>query len=311
MFARKKSSGRNFSLYSSYQFYTPGFSELLKIALWLLVGALLGNAVSALLLFVLGSSEDATVIATTVAYPIMFIPVMIYASYKSHYNEMFERGYKLDNNHFQPVNGFKCAVFAVLGTFAAAMISDGFTCLLPEMPERFKQLMEAMTSGNIWLNLLCVSIFAPFFEEWLCRGVILRGLLNFAHKGKNGQSVNGIRPSWAIVISALCFAVMHLNPWQAIPAFIFGCLFGYVYYKTGSLKLTMLMHCANNTVSVVISNIDELSSFDSWCQILGPAKYSVALLISAAVLYFIVRRFGDVSAMRPQGNCDELDGSMM
>lgn len=68
---------------------------------------------------------------------------------------------------------------------------------------------------------------------------------------------HGIKPVWAIFWSAVFFAFIHLNPWQAVPAFILGCLFGYVYYKTGSLKLTMLMHFTNNTFSLIFSNIDK------------------------------------------------------
>ena len=54
--------------------------------------------------------------------------------------------------------------------------------------------------------------------------MVLRGLLG--HK---------VKPVWAIVISAAFFAIIHLNPWQAIPAFLLGCVLllalGLMFYQ--------------------------------------------------------------------------------
>ena len=78
--------------------------------------------------------------------------------------------------------------------------------------------------------------------------MILRGMLRKVH------------PAWAIIISAIFFAIIHFNPWQGIPAFALGCLFGLVYWKTGSLKLTILMHAVNNLTSVILSRIPKFEN---------------------------------------------------
>jgi hypothetical protein len=83
-----------------------------------------------------------------------------------------------------------------------------------------------------------------------------------------------MNPFGAILISAAFFAVLHMNPWQAIPAFVLGVLFGYVYYKTGSLKLTMLMHCVNNTMAVVLSRIPSLSEAETLMEVMSPWAYA-------------------------------------
>ena len=51
----------------------------------------------------------------------------------------------------------------IFSTIAAAFVVEPLTALLPDMP--------------LWATLLSVSVFAPLFEEWLCRGLVLRGLL--------------------------------------------------------------------------------------------------------------------------------------
>lgn len=81
------------------------------------------------------------------------------------------------------------------------------------VPDFIKEFYDNMKL-NPWSSFLTVVIFAPLFEELLCRGVILRGLLHH------------ITPAKAIFWSALMFAVMHLNPWQALPAFMVGLLMG-------------------------------------------------------------------------------------
>ena len=144
--------------------------------------------------------------------------------------------------------------------------------LLPEMPEFLKQALEQLTGGPLWVTLLSVSVFAPLFEEWLCRGLVLRGLL---------QKLN---PFSAIAVSAAFFAVLHMNPWQAIPAFLLGLLFGYVYYKTGSLKLTMLMHCVNNTLAAVTTRIPSLSEAETFMDILSPWAYVCIMVASVLII---------------------------
>ena len=141
-------------------------------------------------------------------------------------NELFDTGYALDSNNFGKAGGWLMAIMVSVATLAVGFLMDPVNAALPKMPESLEKILENMVSdGPLWVSLLSVSVMAPFFEEWLCRGMILRGLLRKMH------------PVWAMVISSFCFALIHLNPWQGIPAFVLGMLFAYVYYKTGSLHV--------------------------------------------------------------------------
>jgi len=213
-----------------------------------------------------------------IAYPVMFIPAMIYASVRSGMAAFNSRAVELDRSGF--ARPLLTGVVCVLAVFSSAFCVDAVNAIMPPMPQYLQDVLKAMTSGNIWVNLLCVSIFAPFFEEWLCRGMVLRGLLG-----------NGVRPVWAIVISALFFAIIHANPWQAIPAFALGLLFGYVYYKTGSLKLTMLMHCVNNTVAVLLTRIDGLEDAQTMMDVMPLQLYWVCFAACAIIVVLSVRYF--------------------
>ena len=272
----------NFNVLANYAWYIPGVSDMFILLAWLIAGTFLGSL--ATFLFTLAAGSDAAMkYGMLVAYPLLFIPAMMFVANKSRANSLETTGLALDNSNFAPVGGFLCAILAMLGTFAASFAADAAGLVLPPMPERLEKIMESMTGGVLWVNILCVSIMAPFFEEWLCRGMILRGLL-----------YKNIKPVWAIVISALFFALIHANPWQGIPAFALGCLFGYVYYKTGSLRLTMLMHFTNNTVAVLVSKIPALENVDSWPDLLGN-RYWPYFILAIVIVGLVVLAFKKIS----------------
>ena len=291
----ERNKPRNYAFLQKFTWYVPGVADMFILLALLLAGALLGNLVALPLIAILGQ-ESGMEYAMFISYPLMFIPPMLYASVKSRNNSYTRSGLKLDNAHFSPLGGAVCALLVVLGTLALGFCEEPLVALLPEMPDVLEEMLRSMTQGdNLLVNFLMVSIFAPFFEEWLCRGMVLRGLLG-----------TKMKPVWAIVVSALFFAFIHLNPWQAIPAFLLGSLFGYVYYKTGSLKLTMLMHFANNTFSLVMSNLDAFKDAESWMEVLPGMQYWLIFFACLLVLVLVIRAFSRIPLERPQGNLDPI-----
>ena len=286
----------NFDYLQHYTYFVPSVPELMILVLWFIAGAVLGNAVSALFPLIMGKGAGMEV-GMVVAYPVMFIPPMIYASYRSRKNCLTRTGVKVDSGNFGKSGGMFCAVLAAVGTVSTSFWADGVGSLLPEMPEFLKNILESMVSGNFLVNFLCVSIFAPVFEEWLCRGMVLRGLLS-----------HNVKPGWAIVASALFFAVIHLNPWQAVPAFLMGCLFGLVYYRTGSLKLTMLMHFVNNTFALVLSRVPALEEMESFKDVFPAPLYYVVIGCSVIVTVLVALKFRQIEVKGGQGNLDEVPG---
>ena len=76
------------------------------------------------------------------------------------------------------------------------------------------------------------------------RGAILRALLQ------------GTSRHWvAIVMSALLFALIHMNPAQMPHAFCLGLLLGWMYYRTRSIIPGIMVHWVNNTVAYALYNI--------------------------------------------------------
>lgn len=295
-FFRRHKGRASYDLFSNYAHYLPGFGGMIGLFALFLLGSLLGSIISGVFMLMMGTSEAVMQYSMLIAYPVSFIPPLLYASAKSRRNEYFDKGYALDNSNFGIRGGFAMALIVSVATLAAAFVCEPLSVMLPDMPETLKRSLDMLMNGPLWVALLSVSVFAPLFEEWLCRGLVLRGLMKH------------MNPTGAILTSAAFFAVLHMNPWQAIPAFILGILFGYVYYRTGSLKLTMLMHCVNNTFSLIISKIPEFKDVESFMEVLSPWAYAgiytacVLMLASAIVLITGV----PVKDAR-MGGCDEVD----
>ena len=88
--------------------------------------------------------------------------------------------------------------------------------------------------GGSWQGVVLAVVVAPFTEEVVFRGLVLRGLL-------------GRWSPWAaIILSSVLFALMHFNPAQAPIAFAAGMVLGWVYVRTRSLGLCILGHAMNN-----------------------------------------------------------------
>lgn len=113
-----------------------------------------------------------------------------------------------------------------------------------EMPEQMAKMFEEVMKKPI--GYVVIGILAPFAEEVVFQGAILRKLLGMMDEKRH----------WvAIVLSALVFGLVHLNIPQGIHAFLIGLLLGWMYYRTRSILPGILFHWVNNSVAFIMFNI--------------------------------------------------------
>ena len=196
----------------------------------------------------------------------------------------------LDHPSFGQLGALRYVLAAVAGMLSLSVLIEPMTALMP-MPDSIKAVFEeAFLNVPLWDGILSTCILAPLCEEFLCRGMMLRGML---YQGRSPRS--------AIFWSALIFAVMHLNPWQAIPAFLIGLFFGWIYFRTGSLWTTIVLHCVNNSMSMLIARTCEgVEVDDGFIDLLSRwqyvALYSVCAVIFTAVILILKRNEKTLSA---------------
>ena len=94
-----------------------------------------------------------------------------------------------------------------------------------------------------WLRavLVLTALFeAPLVEEPLFRGIVFRGLL--------ARST----PAFAMTLSGLLFAIVHVNAASFVPLWFLGIVFAYAYWRTGTLLVPMAMHLFFNGTSLAL-----------------------------------------------------------
>lgn len=103
-------------------------------------------------------------------------------------------------------------------------------------------IMESYRIGSMpFLQLLfSVGIFGPFCEELICRGVYYRGYR------KSGSVFK------AMFLSALLFALVHMNINQAMYAFAMGVIAVLLVEATGSLWSSVIYHALINSSQVFL-----------------------------------------------------------
>ena len=106
------------------------------------------------------------------------------------------------------------------------------------IPNTMEDTFLAMSRNPF--GVLSIALLAPILEELLFRGAI-QGSLQEA----------GMRPWTAILVSSFIFGVVHMNPAQIPFAFLLGMMFGWLYYRTGSLLPGIVGHVLNNSVATV------------------------------------------------------------
>ena len=68
----------------------------------------------------------------------------------------------------------------------------------------------------------------------------------------------------------------------------------------------MLMHFANNTFSLLLSNIDALEDADSFLDVFPGGRYWVIFFACLLLLVLIIRSFNRIPKENPEGNLDPV-----
>ncbi len=117
-------------------------------------------------------------------------------------------------------------------------------------PENLDTSISLALTGNLWASLLVyisVILIAPFFEEYLFRGILFESLLK-----QWGTVV-------AILISAFIFTLFHLfeyhQYWVAwISVFCLALLLAIVRHKSQSMLNPIVLHATYNTTLLLVGS---------------------------------------------------------
>ena len=128
--------------------------------------------------------------------------------------------------------------FGIAATIAVIVVTNLVSWLLGRgLVTQFQSDIYRTAAAAGWLPMLwlwfAVVVATPIGEETLFRGFLFRGWLRTP------------RDVWPVIIlSALLFALIHVQyDWYVTgQVFVFGVLFGWMRWATGSTLLTILLH---------------------------------------------------------------------
>jgi len=124
---------------------------------------------------------------------------------------------------------------------------DNLVNFILPMPESFRNVFETIMAKQAFIiALITIGLIPAIMEELFFRGLILDGLKNNYSKRK------------AIIISALLFGLIHLNPWQFYGGFIIGIISAWICIETNSILPSMFIHLFNNALYTITVRYREL-----------------------------------------------------
>lgn len=202
---------------------------ILDIITFLGIQALVSLTVPMVWGMVTGSPDVTTamMITTTVIFSLLTIIVFLWA------------GWTKVSPTWLRTRPWMVLIWSVIAALGLVVPSAWLQEHMPELPNFVEQEFDMILKDR-W-GYLTIGLLAPLAEEIVFRGAALRSLL-----------ASCLSPLAAIVISALLFAVAHLNPAQMPHAFLVGLLLGWMYWRTGSILPGMAYHWANNSAAYVL-----------------------------------------------------------
>lgn len=142
---------------------------------------------------------------------------------------------------------------------------------------------ESQFKGSFATFMFTVAFVAPVTEELIFRGLILDGLRE------------NYLLSTAILLSSLFFAVIHIDLYSVVNAFILGIALAFVRIRTGSLLLCVILHALANAFPYVLSRlfsvtIPGLNAPSTDAQMFQPLWLDALGVLLASAGSFMMRR---------------------
>ena len=150
------------------------------------------------------------------------------------------------------------------------------------LPDLMQDTFRAM-SRNVF-GIISITIMAPLVEELLFRGAIQGYMLR-----------KGMKPLNAILIASAIFGIVHMNPIQIPFAFAIGLIFGWLYYRTGSVVPGIIGHFINNSIACLqMATLTEEEFNTKTIEWLGAgptyALFALSLVVMIGMFLYLKKR---------------------
>ena len=126
--------------------------------------------------------------------------------------------------------------------------------------------------GSLFSSLMIVALLAAVSEELLFRSVIQKGLIKLF---KNAHV--------AIIVTAFVFSAFHGDFFGFFPRLILGIMLGYMFWLSGSIFPSMLMHFVNNATIVMLYYLSTRNFIDIDVEHFGSTSNVLMIFLSLII----------------------------
>ena len=273
------------SLFTENLRHSVGYRIFLYLVI-LLICALVGGLVSFLLM--IGDNDNLLKLGQGISSALMFIvpPIVFYL--------ITRRVKPMQNLGFKSVQPAWLLFIGVLVMFVSLPVTnqlaewnEGMHLGIPRLETWLQNLEKAATEltermlrvntfSGLLYNLLIIALIPAIGEELTFRGVLQQALV------KGCKSVH-----LGVFLSAAIFSFIHFQFYGFLPRMFLGLLLGYMFYVTGSLWMSILMHFVNNGTAVVLYYLNNRGIINVDAEHFGSVE-SIGLIITSAVVTVIL-----------------------
>lgn len=194
------------------------------------------------------------------------------------------------------------AMFTVIPFVAAVSEwNDGITFpeSMKEIETTLRNLKELndstsermMNESNLFVAILIFGLLAAVSEEVLFRGVIQQALVKLFKNAHVG-----------IIVTAFVFSAFHADFYGFFPRFILGLMLGYMFWMSGSIWASIIMHFTNNTTIVMLYFLNKKEIISVDVENFGNTDSVFVIVLSLVVtiaIFIICNRFKNRRDARP------------
>lgn len=159
-----------------------------------------------------------------------------------------------------------------------ARLEEYFRMVQDMADDLMKKFLDVETVGGLVTNILMIAALAAIGEELLFRSVIQPFMIRICRNAFVG-----------ILVTSVLFSAMHFEFYGFIPRIILGIMLGYMFYITGSIWSSMLMHFVNNATIVVLYylnfnkiielDVEKFGSSENVFMIIGSVVVTLAIFV--------------------------------
>lgn len=154
------------------------------------------------------------------------------------------------------------------------------------LSDNYNAITETISTNTIFM-IISVTILAPFAEEIIYRGIVLK------------VCENSMPFIAANMIQALLFGLYHMNLVQGTYAFAMGLIFGYVCKKRKSIIASIFLHMVVNISSYLMAVIEKIPVSE------------IVLLVGAIVIGGIFMLLSLLTLKEPEVNLEEVKEAVL